>query len=1493
MRKDTKKNILHGILIIIVIIFALMASLIAAFRDLTVQSMIARSIAGELSERLNTDVKIKTFYVTEKFEVRMEDVVFNDLDGYPMFKIGTLNAKLSPRIMFNDIIIKEAYMKDVLGRLVTYEGADRLNINEIIAHFKSKGDKKTDDEKSDFHLKVEEFTLDNGHVIFWNQNKDDPDRLSMDYAHIDIDSIYCVASNLEVRQDSVMGDVHLLQGKDRCGLVLEYAKGDVLFCEKCLNIDNLIIETGVSRADLDLRFEYGTSHAYHEFVDSVRIIGNIRPSVLRLSDLRYFAWILDKMPDTFHFTAQYDGPVNDFTVSDFVADFGNESHIDADITFTGLPDFFDTYIDVTVRNMLSSYKDTKEFAIPIDSKTVPIPDMLGGIGKYTLSGAYQGYAKDFKTQFNLMSEMGDINADVYLNTTENSAYSFAIDVNDLDLDGLLGMNDNSKASFEIEMSGVGLEPEETEFDADVHFTSLKILGNEFENFNITSDFENNLLTAQTKIKHPYLHVNVSSSIDLSEEMPRYSINSKLNHVDLVNLNLSDYDTIMQFSSNIMADFSGDNIDNITGTLNISDTRYFNGEEYLMDNFNGRISETKSLKDIAIDCDFFDFTASGLINFHTFGNAMANTAKHYVNMPGWFDFTVPDTIKQEFWMSMNLKDTRALSKLFVPSLFVSKGTNINATYTSGRAYHGSTIDVPEIWYNGLKFKNVEIRNTARFDEYTSKLTIEDIILRDSTETNPDVINLENFMVYSTFGHDRVDIDLKWDDNDPADHNKAHIISAFVPHETGGGRLDIDSENITVNDTLWKLPKDCNIDFTKTGTTFNDLMLYTNSQKLSVNGVYPKHDTDTLYARFDNVDVSDFDFITIGNNLDFNGTLNGFVGFSGLNDNFSFSSDINLQEFYLNGEEVGDVKALAKWHDPDESIFVNMDIFNSSFGNERYESVGFMGYYYPRKKNDNLKFDMVFDDFKLETLSPFVSSVVTRLNGLASGNIKIKGSIAEPVVVGEIALKNSGCQVNYLNTYYSLNDKIRLEDDKVVFDNIILHDTLGNTAYVNGVITHNHLRDFNIDLGLSCNDFFALNIPAEKANGFYGTAVADGTVKFTGPVNDIALDIDVVSKKGTMIEVPLSGTSNVDNNFVVFVQKNDDWDTIVETFIPEVVKEDKNFTMDLNAAVNSDAAVNIYLPQNMGSINARGNGNINIGINAGEFELIGDYLITSGTFNFTLELVKRTFTLRNGGSLRWTGDPTDADINIVGVYRTKSSLTSLGTTVVDSTALTNNINVDCIIRLTDKLMNPTITFGIELPNAKEDTKMIVYSAIDTTNQAIMAQQVFSLMVLGSFAYTAGSNISRFGTTAGYSVITNQLSSWLSQISKDFDIGINYTPNDQLTNEEIEVALSTQLFDDRLTIEGNFGVIRGNKSDADNANNIVGDVDLTFRLTKRLSLKAYNHTNIKNNYYYYSYENYSDFTQGIGISFSQSFDNLREVFTIHKKNKKKDVNNEPTPK
>ena len=360
----------------------------------------------------------------------------------------------------------------------------------------------------------------------------------------------------------------------------------------------------------------------------------------------------------------------------------------------------------------------------------------------------------------------------------------------------------------------------------------------------------------------------------------------------------------------------------------------------------------------------------------------------------------------------------------------------------------------------------------------------------------------------------------------------------------------------------------------------------------------------------------------------------------------------------------------------------------------------------------------------------------------------------------------------------------------------------------------------------------------------------------------------------------------DNFIIFVKNRDDNDTLKT--VVEDNKKDKKFTLHLNADVTQDANVNIHLPSNMGNITANGTGNIRLGLVSNQLSLYGDYIIDDGAFNFNLQnLVRRDFDIKSGGTITWTGRADDADINVTGSYRTKSSLSSLGIEV-DSTSMVNNVNVDCILHLNEKLTNPTITFGLSLPNATDDINNTVFSIIDTTNQAVMSQQIISLLVLGSFSYS-NSGLTNIGVTNYYNVLTSSLSSWLSQISKGLNIGVRYTPEDNYSPEEFEFALSTQLFNDRLIIETNLGMYNTSQGDiAGGANNIVGDFDLTLKLTNRLSLKAYNHSNLNSNYYTYSYETYSLYTQGIGLSYSQSFDSIKEIFTRNRNKNKNKKNN-----
>jgi hypothetical protein len=165
--------------------------------------------------------------------------------------------------------------------------------------------------------------------------------------------------------------------------------------------------------------------------------------------------------------------------------------------------------------------------------------------------------------------------------------------------------------------------------------------------------------------------------------------------------------------------------------------------------------------------------------------------------------------------------------------------------------------------------------------------------------------------------------------------------------------------------------------------------------------------------------------------------------------------------------------------------------------------------------------------------------------------------------------------------------------------------------------------------------------------------------------------------------------------------------------------------------------------------------------------------------------------------------------------------------------------------------------------------------------MNQQMISLLVLGTFSFNNASNINLAGSY--YGIIANQLSNMLSQISNDFDIGVNYKPGDNVSQEEFEVALSTQLFDDRLTIDGNFGMTYNRSQQS--ASNLVGDINIGYKLTLdgRWMLKAFNHSNVNSWYNSSNYDQISPYTQGVGIAFRKEFNNISELFLNARKREK----------
>jgi hypothetical protein len=290
------------------------------------------------------------------------------------------------------------------------------------------------------------------------------------------------------------------------------------------------------------------------------------------------------------------------------------------------------------------------------------------------------------------------------------------------------------------------------------------------------------------------------------------------------------------------------------------------------------------------------------------------------------------------------------------------------------------------------------------------------------------------------------------------------------------------------------------------------------------------------------------------------------------------------------------------------------------------------------------------------------------------------------------------------------------------------------------------------------------------------------------------------------------------------------------------------MDFKLQPTADAQVQLIFDEKVGDIiKANGTGDIRMTINQfGDFKMYGDYLVEEGDYLFTLKnVVNKKFRLEKGGTIHWSGNPEDADLNMNAVYELRTSLTPLFMSYEQTDAITKRYPIDCVMNLSGKLLEPDISFNIQMPTVDDFTRQKAYDKFNNSESEVN-KQVFSLMFTNSFSPPQGQGQGETaggpgaGTVTSTEMLSNQLSNWLSQISNDFDVGVHYRPGDEVNKDQVELALSTQLFNDKMSIDGS--VANSSNTTSQNAASVVGDINVDYKLTEdgKFRAKAFSKAN-----------------------------------------------------
>src|SRR5690606_21064612 len=364
------------------------------------------------------------------------------------------------------------------------------------------------------------------------------------------------------------------------------------------------------------------------------------------------------------------------------------------------------------------------------------------------------------------------------------------------------------------------------------------------------------------------------------------------------------------------------------------------------------------------------------------------------------------------------------------------------------------------------------------------------------------------------------------------------------------------------------------------------------------------------------------------------------------------------------------------------------------------------------------------------------------------------------------------------------------------------------------------------------------------------------------------------EGTVINIPLNAAGEItDQDFITFISAD-------STAAPKT-NYFEGLTMTMDLTVDPESEVNIFT--DLGKLSGRGEGLLSLNITSlGDFEMFGDYAIQQGKFEFTAQdFINKIFEIESGGSIRWTGNPAEALINLTATYQVRTSVRPLYT-AAGRAGTDQRVQAQAEMILNGNLLRPDITFGIDFPTDSyvKDELQSYLSDVNNVNQ-----QALSLIVRRSFAPGTGTDLTReLNTTvfsAGTELAFNQLNNIISQ-----SLNLNFV--DFNIRSFNEASASIRLLNDRLILTGGVTDRRGELNDFNVfGKDIASDVEALYLIRKsgNLLFRASNRLNNRN---FLNPE--EEYVSAVGLVYRQEFDTFGEFFrklvSFNKKESVKDT-------
>ena len=1330
-------------------------------------------------------------------------------------------------------------------KMKRYAGEDSDNLSLLLEKLKTE---PTGEPKS-FFLAVRDVFISNGYYSYIDENLGSPEIIVLDKLNLQ-------AEELKVIEDSFTIEINSMQAEEGRGLKIKNFNTKFFYSPTNMNINGLELETAYSKvvADIDLNY---TIQDFSDFINKVKIDATFKESQFSTNDLKLFYTAFGNN-ENLNISTNLTGTLNDFKLEELQLSGMDRSNIRGTVNVEGAfsENMNDFKLTGDFAELSTNYYDLVNLLPTILRNKLPVT--LRDFGNLQLQGTTVLTKNSLDANVFIATQLGSAKADIILRNTDNkaiTAYKGNLVFNEFNIGRLLDNKDLGKTSFNINVDGKGFTAESLNTQVRGRISKINFNNYTYSDILILGTLRNSVFNGDLVSNDPNLKLEFSGLVDISKTENKYDFEASVDYANLNILNFVTRDSISIFKGDVMMKLQGNNLDNVYGNILLLNTSYQNQNDlYYFDDLSVTSSfDEKAVRTIAVNSpDVINGQVSGLFKISEVGALIENSiGSIYTNYR-------PNVITNNQYMEFDFDIYNKIVDVFYPKVKLAPNTFIRGRLESDESEFKLTFRSPKIeaFGNMLRDINIQVDNTNPI--YNT------FVEADSVSTG--FYNFSEFSLINVTLRDtlfiRSELQGGKGNNDVFNLNFFHTIN-----DQNKSVIGIQRSDVKFKENIWYLNENNNksnriiFDNKLNDVSIDSLVLSHQNELISLSGQMKDSTYKDFRIEFNEVDIEK---ITPEiENLALEGTLNGKLHLLQEKGAYLPNTSLIIDGLAINENQLGKLEI-----DVDGNQDLSYYNIDATLRKQGFESLSAKGGINVNAGEPTIDMDVSLDNFNMSAFSPLGGDAIDNIRGFASGDAKVSGIYKNPDISGKLLLDKAGLRVPYLNIDFDFMDQavVDLTEQQFNFDKIAIVDTKFRTSGVlDGTISHRNFKQWFLDLEITSDRLLVLNTEVEEDAMYYGTAFIDGNASIKGPTDELVINVNAATARGTIFKIPLSDAESVgDNSYIHFLSPEEKAARLAGEIIttPEVKGLELNFDLD----ITNDAEVEIVVDQTSGStLRGRGAGNLLIEINTnGKFNMWGDFVVYEGVYNFKYaSLVQKVFKVKSGGSINWGGSPSQAQLDVSAVYEVNANPAIL----LENPSINRKIPVEVIILLQGQIAQPEITFDVEFPNVSS----VVRSELEYRMNDRASRELQAL-----FLVTQGMFYSEFaiGQNAITGTLVERASSLVNDIFADedgkFQVGVNYVQGDrtpdQSTVDRFGLTLSTQI-SKRVLINGQVGVPVGGMTESV----IVGDVEIEFLLNEDGSLRA-KIFNRENNIQFIGEE--IGFTQGIGLSYSVDFDTFKEL-------------------